>query len=81
MYYKMWQMCNRHPSISCTYSHRCLEAEGMEKTHRFKQEDLAESVPLANSQQVCTPVDSLTQSSLGRVCWNHGQYLSSFLAL
>ena len=60
MYYKMWQMSNRHPSISCTYSHRCLEAEGMEKTHRFKQEDIAESVPLANSQQVCTPVDSLT---------------------
>ena len=25
----------------------------MEKTYRFRQEDIAESVPLANSQQVC----------------------------
>ena len=55
------------PLLHFMYSHRYLEAEGMEKTHRFKQEDIAESVPLANSRQVCTPY-----SSLGRVCWNHG---------
>lgn len=32
---------------------RYLEAEGTEKTFRFKQEDIAAAVPVANSQQVC----------------------------
>ena len=44
----------------CAYIHyvlmgifRYLEAEGTEKTFRFKQEDIAAAVPVANSQQVC----------------------------
>jgi len=31
-----------------------LEAEGMEKTYRFRQEDIAAAVPLANKMQVRT---------------------------
>lgn len=39
--------------LTCGYSmHRYLEAEGIEKTFRFKQEDIAAAVPVTNSQQV-----------------------------
>ncbi len=31
---------------------RYMEAEGMEKTYKFKQEDIADAVPLASSLQV-----------------------------
>ena len=40
---------------------RFLEAEGLEKTSRFKQEDIAAAVPLASSQQVTQNI-SHTQS-------------------
>ena len=31
---------------------RFLEGEGMERTHKFKQEDIAQAVPVASSSQV-----------------------------
>ena len=37
------------PLLPC----RLLEAEGTEKTFRFKQDDIAAAVPVANAQQVC----------------------------
>ena len=43
--------------IVLSTSHACLcsylEAEGLERTFKFKQEDIAAAVPLASSLQVC----------------------------
>ena len=36
--------------------HRYLEAEGIEKTYRYKQKDIATAVPLASSLQVSSTV-------------------------
>ena len=41
----VWILCRRY-----------LEAEEMEKTYRFKQEDIAAAVPLASSVQVRRPL-------------------------
>ena len=49
-------------SSSYTSMHVCsyLEAEGLERTFKFKQEDIAAAVPLASSLQVCYIMFSMT---------------------
>ncbi len=47
---KGWTVTYPRRPLMCLCS--CLEAEGMEKTYKFKQEDIATAVPLASSLQV-----------------------------
>lgn len=37
-----------------------LEAEGMEKTYKFKQEQIRNEVDITTAQKVCTPLRMLT---------------------
>ena len=48
-YIKCTVLCLKHNFQCFSY----LEAEGLERTHQFKQKDIVESLDISSAQRVC----------------------------